>query len=214
MTTHIYAFGSICRGDIARDSDVDLLALVASRDDRFDPEAYSIYSYKRIRVLWNEGNPFAWHLACESRLLYSSNQADHLKQLGDPKPYKKCAADCRKFRDLYRAGIQSIMAGGRSTLFDLSMVFLSIRNIATCYSLGLTRAPNFSRRSALQLGPASVPLSEESYRILERARILCTRGCGTGLNKNETGRVVRELEPVDLWMTTLVEGAECHERVQ
>jgi len=213
MTTHVYAFGSICRGDISRDSDVDLLALVSSRDERFDPDTYSIYSYNRIESLWNEGNPFAWHLARESRLLYSSDQTDHLKKLGDPKPYRKCVKDCRKFRDLYRSAISSLMGAARSTIFDLSTIFLSIRNFATCYSLGVTSIPNFSRRSALQIGSASVPLSEACYTILERARILCTRGYGRGLTKNEIALVVKELEPVDMWMTRLLEGAQRHERV-
>jgi predicted nucleotidyltransferase len=66
---HIYAFGSLCRGEVSRNSDVDLLALVDGFDERFNPEIYSIYSYRRIEELWREGNPFAWHLSLESRLV-------------------------------------------------------------------------------------------------------------------------------------------------
>jgi hypothetical protein len=214
MTTHIYAFGSVCRGEISQGSDVDILALVSSRYGRFDPDTYSIYSYERIGALWDGGNPFAWHLALESRLLYASDKTDHLKQLGEPKPYRKCAEDCRKFRNLYLSGIAAVKAGEGSAIFDLSMIFLSIRNIATCYSLGVTGTPTFSRRSALQLGSASVPLSEKCYRILERARILCTRGYGMGLTEDDITFAVHMLEPVEKWMTYLVEGAQCHERVQ
>lgn len=65
---HIYVFGSTCRGDILPSSDVDLLAIVDGYDSRFDPNIYSIYSYQRIKEIWDEGNPFAWHLSLESRL--------------------------------------------------------------------------------------------------------------------------------------------------
>lgn len=64
---HIYAFGSICRGDVSPASDVDLLAIVDGYDERFSLDDYSIYSYDRIWEIWNEGNPFAWHLALESK---------------------------------------------------------------------------------------------------------------------------------------------------
>ncbi len=214
MTTHIYAFGSICRGDVSLGSDVDLLALVSSRDDRFSPDVFSIYSHRRIEELWRAGNPFAWHLAIESRLLFTSDGDDPLKRLGKPAQYDQCVEDCSKFRDLYQASVTSATSGAHSAIFDLSMIFLSIRNIATCYSLGVTRIPNFSRRSALQLGKESVPLSEGAYETLERARILSTRGWGVALTTGEIARVMSELQPVAAWMKHLVEGTQCHERVQ
>jgi len=43
----------------------------------------------------------------------------------------------------------SITGGSNSKVFDLSTIFLSIRNIATCFSLGVKSQPNFSRNSAL-----------------------------------------------------------------
>ena len=66
---HVYAFGSICRGDVSLTSDIDLLAVVDGYDPRFDPNVFSIYSYNRIEELWAEGNPFAWHLAKESKVV-------------------------------------------------------------------------------------------------------------------------------------------------
>ena len=60
---YIYAFGSLCRGQVDLESDVDLLAIVDGHDDRFDPSKFSIYSYNRVREIWQEGNPFAWHLS-------------------------------------------------------------------------------------------------------------------------------------------------------
>src|SRR5579863_9114116 len=98
---HLYAFGSICRGDVSPSSDVDLLAIVEGFDERFDPNVYSIYSYQRILEIWGEGNPFAWHLAMESKLVFSTDGSDVLRSLGNPNRYKACRQDCDKFYQLF-----------------------------------------------------------------------------------------------------------------
>jgi predicted nucleotidyltransferase len=210
---HIYAFGSICRGDISLGSDVDLLAIVEHYDSHIDPDTFSIYSYKRIQELWQEGNPFAWHLSLESRLLFSSDQNDYLKMLKSPEKYKNCVRDCEKFFLLFREAHSSITGGSNSKVFDLSTIFLSIRNIATCFSLGVKSQPNFSRHSALCLGFDSIPLSLDLYRILERARILCTRGYGKNITSDEINATIKRLDEVHEWMWNLVEKAKEYERV-
>src|SRR5262245_60779312 len=100
--THIYAFGSVCRGDVSPGLDVDLLAVVQRYDPRFSPDTYSIYSYERIGELWAEGNPFAWHLSLESKLLYSPDRSDFLRSLGRPRSYRRCYQDCSKFFVLFQ----------------------------------------------------------------------------------------------------------------
>ncbi|MEH2399664.1 nucleotidyltransferase domain-containing protein [Nostoc sp.] len=210
---HIYAFGSICRGDISLGSDVDLLAIVEGYDSRIDPDTFSIYSYKRIQELWNEGNPFAWHLSLESRLLFSSDKLDYLKALGSPEPYKNCVQDCEKFFALFREAYDSLIANSTSKVFDLSTVFLSIRNIATCFSLGTKERSDFSRNSALCLGCNSIPIALDSYQILERSRLLCTRGHGKNITDDEIDTAIRRLHEVHEWMNNLVEKAKEHERV-
>ena len=90
MSTHIYAFGSVCRGEISQDSDVDMLAIVDEYDDRFNTEVFSVYSPERIQTLWSEGNPFAWHLSLEARLLFSTEATDFLSSLGNPNRYQRC----------------------------------------------------------------------------------------------------------------------------
>jgi hypothetical protein len=208
---HIYAFGSICRGDISFDSDVDLLVIVEADDPRFDRNIYSIYSYEKIRALWQEGNPFAWHLALESRLLFSSDSQDYLKGLGRPEQYKRCLQDCEKFFALFQDAYASISVSRASGIFDLATVFLSIRNIATCFSLGVIKRPDFSRNSARQLGAENVPLVEQEYCILERARILCTRGIGIAISDEEISIAIRNLDDVYKWMSNLVEKAKANE---
>lgn len=208
---HIYAFGSIVRGEISFGSDVDLLAIVEGHDVRFDPGMFSIYSYRRTSELWREGNPFAWHLALESQLLYSSTLDDFLKQLGKPAPYKKCLSDCEKFFALFREAWESLISGSNSVVFNLSTVFLSIRNFATCFSLGISDSPNFSRSSALSLGVDKIGLSDPTYRTLERSRILCTRGMGPNLTTGEVNSAIAELDRIGEWMNNLLGKVKNHE---
>jgi hypothetical protein len=210
---HIYAFGSVCRGDLSPGSDVDLLAIAETLDPRFDPEIYSIYSYKRICELWEEGNPFAWHLWLESKLLYSPDGNDYLRALGSPRPYQNCFRDCEKFAELFRDGVNSILATRASTVFDLSTIFLSIRNFASCFSLGVTTKPDFSRNAALHLGKHSLRLSAHSYQVLERARILCTRGNGTLILEDEIESTIERLDEVRKWMNSLLAEVKTHARV-
>jgi hypothetical protein len=208
---HIYAFGSVCRGDISLNSDTDLLAITDGHDSRFDPDIYSIYSYKRIKEIWQEGNPFAWHLALESKLLFSSDQNDYLKSLGNPAAYRNCFRDCQKFYRLFREACTSIAANSTSRVFDLSTIFLSVRNIATCFSLGVTAHPDFSRNSATKLDLFSIKISSGAYQVLERARILCTRGNGNDITDSEVDIAILEFDEIDKWMDRLTKGAEVHE---
>lgn len=211
---HLYAFGSICRGEVVADSDIDLLALTEEKDDRFDPKKYSIYSYGRMQAMWLEGNPFSWHLALEARPLYASDGVDFLKSLGQPSIYQNCLLDCEKFYDVFRDARCSLSETDTSSIFDLSTVFLCIRNIATCYALGVLKNPDFSRHSALHLdGGLSVPVSPACYRILERSRILCTRSQGAGLSKDEMASALSTFEDIDTWMSRLVKKARDHERI-
>lgn len=211
---HIYAFGSMCRGDVLPGSDVDLLAIVEGQDSRFDPDTFSIYSYDRIRQLWEAGNPFGWHLFFESRLLFGEDGQDFLRSLERPKPYRHYVQDCEKFLSLFRRANESLLAATGNSIFELSTVFLSVRNIATCYSLGVMARPDFSRRSALRLETQSIPISTEVYRLFERARVLSTRGYGQNLKPAETEMAIRALKQIDPWMNALVEESKKHERIQ
>ena len=207
---HIYAFGSICRGDISVDSDVDLLALVEGRDSRLDPDKFSIYSYKRISELWSSGNAFAWHLALESKLIYSEDGGDFLKGLGRPSEYVGGAEDCRRFQEVFESALLSVQEGSPSLVFELSTIFLAIRNIATCYSLATLPSPTFGRDSARKLGPRSISISDTVYSTLMRARLLSTRGLGDDIAEVDTPTLVDELEGCRLWVNELCMEAEAN----
>jgi predicted nucleotidyltransferase len=201
---HIYAFGSVCRGDVSPASDIDLLAVVQGHDQRFSPDDYSIYSYERIREIWEEGNPFAWHLAFEAKLLYSSDESDFLKSLGKPMAYRNCLKDCEKFFALFGESRSSFESHAESKIFDLSIVFLAIRNFATCFSLGTLDKPDFSRASALRLGEYSLSIPPDAYNVLERSRILCTRAIGESVTDREAQVAFGQFSRIEEWMKGLL----------
>lgn len=201
---HIYAFGSVCRGEIDPQSDIDLLAAVDSFDSRFDPAVFSIYSYRRLRDLWVEGNPFAWHLALESRLVFSSDGLDFINELGSPAAYSRARLDCDKFRSLFLGAVQGFETSAGSRVFELSTMFLAIRNIATCFSLGTCAQPTFGRHSARLLGPSSLDIEPAIYDAFVRARVLSTRGCGPALSDHDLARAASRFPIISDWMDTLV----------
>lgn len=213
MTTHIYAFGSVCRGEITPDSDVDLLAITLGSDDRFNPDTYSIYSHSRLKEIWGEGSPFAWHLSLESKLVFSSNGLDFLRDLGRPAEYRTAIPNCRKFYDLFVSSANALVSGTNSPVFEMSTIFLAIRNFATCYSLG-NGIPDFSRYSALRIGVDSLTISHEIFRTLERARLLCTRGTGNMLTRNEAKPVTLALNEIEKWMQKLLTAMVSNEQLQ
>lgn len=196
---HIYAFGSICRGDISPDSDVDILALSEGHDTRLSSDRFSIYSYKRITELWQAGNAFAWHLSLESKLIYSEDGVDFIKDLGSPSAYTRAADDCARFSAILDDALACIKRGTPSLVFELSTVFLALRNIATCYSLATSSTPTFSRHSARRIGPRNAPVSNGIYDLLMRSRILSTRGIGEDVGDIDLESLIFELERCRDW---------------
>jgi hypothetical protein len=198
---HIYAFGSVCRGEIDRGSDIDLLACVNGSAPHIDTEKYSVYQYERLKALWAEGNPFAWHLHLESKLLFASDSYDYLDGLGAPAAYTQGDEDCEKFRVLFERSYEAVSQSSNSATFHLSCIFLSVRNFATCHSLSLGK-PVFSRRSPLLVSPY-LDIGSEAFSILTRARLLSTRGYGEPIMPNEIDAAIKAVSIVPGWMQTL-----------
>lgn len=211
---HIYAFGSICRGDVTRGSDVDLLAISDVDDLKLDSAVYSVYSYARVQELWTEGNPFAWHLFLESRLLFSDDRSDFLRDLARPHSYDVARRDCEKFSLLFEVAKRSLLVGSPSPTFELSTIFLAVRNFATCFALGVLAKPDFSRRVALCLGRHSLDINLGAFDVMERARIISTRGIGERIGRHELALAVDSFDSIGAWMAELSLLVESHARVQ
>ena len=201
---NIYAFGSICRGDVSPTSDIDVL-VIGDDDGMINKDIFTHYKPSGILNLWITGNPFAWHLYLESRLVYSSDGEDFISTLGSPQPYRQGTSDCEKFRALFHEAWNSLLNSRETEVYDLSVVFLSLRNFATCYSLSNSPKPNFSRRSALALGDRSIPVSATAFAALEQARMLSVRGRGSEPTASEVEEAMASLPLISQWMDGLLE---------
>ena len=204
MKRHLYAFGSLCRGELDEFSDVDLLACVETQEQarHIDSGRFSVYTHDRIRALWDEGNPFAWHLHLESRLVFASDGKDFLQELDAPRAYSNANEDCAKFMRLFEESVRSLRSTADSRVFHLSCIFLATRNFATCYSF-LRGGPIFSRLSPLRID-TPVPVSVDDFNLLVRARLLSTRGIGNALAPGEISMAMQACSVIHEWMRSLM----------
>lgn len=206
----IYAFGSIVRGEIDEFSDVDLLILkdFGEKIPEIDKERFSIYTFQRMGQLWEEGNPFAWHLFSESKCLFSEKRIPFLKSLGKPKPYSNLLNDLNKFHKLFLDSKLSIESNNNSVDFDLSMIFLAIRNFASCFSLGFLRIEEFSRDTALKINQYSIQIDLATYNRLKASRILATRAIGERITQKELKEITIEFPTIEKWFNALLKLAK------
>ena len=204
---YIYAFGSLCRGEIDFHSDIDLL-IIADKEklNLLDKIKYSLYTPQRILELWEEGNPFAWHLFFESKMIFSADKTDFIKAIGAPQKYSNVLADCKKFYYIFQESRKSLNNDLNSAIFDLSSIFLCIRNIATCFSFYKYETPIFSRNSAFMIDKHNLHIDQSVYNIYERSRIISTRGLGNIPSDRDILLAKSSLGLIDKWMISLIEG--------
>lgn len=204
---NIYIFGSVVRGEIDQYSDVDLLLITDGNNEDIDPNKYSIYSPQRITEMYKEGNPFAWHLHYESKLVYTDS-SDYLKELQTPNSYKNGQNDLIKFHKLFIESLNSMQEDKFSLTFDLAMIFLAIRNFATCYSLASYEKPIFSRTSFEKLTDFPLVLDNKVKNLLMRSRINSTRGINYNIQELELSLLLNQVEEIKEWFNKITESYE------
>lgn len=204
---NIYVFGSVVRGEIDQYSDVDLLLITDEKIEDIDPNKYSIYTPQRIQEMYKEGNPFAWHLHYESKLVYTDH-INFLEDLKSPEPYKNGKEDLIKFQKLFVDSLKSIEEDQFSLTFDLAMIFLAIRNFATCYSLSKMERPVFSRNSFERIGNKSLIIDERVKKLLMLARISSTRGINTYISNEDLELVFLEVKKMKSWFNQILNDYE------
>ncbi|MCW8336707.1 nucleotidyltransferase, partial [Vibrio paucivorans] len=134
----------------------------------------------------------------------SQDSSNFLSDLGSPSVYADGESDCVKFYEIFKSACDSINETELSRVFDLSTVFLAMRNFASCYSLAYLERPDFSRRSSINIGALSVPINREVFDVLESARILCTRGVGSSLTELQVYTAIKSLTQIECWMKSLI----------
>jgi hypothetical protein len=68
--------------------------------------------------------------------------------------------------------------------------------------------PDFSRNSALHLEENSIPIPSGIYEILERSRVLCTRGYGAAITDQEVEATLPYFDEIHKWMSHLLQRTE------
>jgi hypothetical protein len=131
-------------------------------------------------------------LHLESKLIYSSDGSDYIRDLGKPAPYSAGQKDCSLFIHITRKALESCRHDRGTLLFDLSTAFLGIRNFSTCYLLTRGKA-DFTRNVALTIFQDLNESELLAYSVLEKSRILCTRGLGRVVGDLEASKAIEAL---------------------
>lgn len=170
----IYVFGSICRGEIDINSDVDTLCICAPNEISLAPNQMQSYSIAFLEEIFKNGDLFAHHLYHESKLIYSSDGDDVIRNIGKPAPYGQWEEDFQSFIDVANFAINEILTKGQ-TVFRKGILYMSLRDIAMIYSNIKMKISNFSKYSPYQI---DIPLDVETdeYEALRLCRISSTRG--------------------------------------
>lgn len=214
MIEYIYAFGSICRGELDSSSDIDVLVIHSNEFNKLKNRNYSYYKKETLKELWEEGNPFAWHLHKEARIIYSINNEDFIAKLKTPNTYRCLVKDLKYLNEIFREAFSSINANEDSIEFDLSTIFLVIRNVATCYELGVNQKFCFTRDSAIQVSDNKLRIDELAYNTLKKCRILSTRGFGENPTSHEIESVKNSLPLIQDWINQSITKSENYESIQ
>jgi len=177
----LHVFGSIIRGEIHPNSDIDVLAIPVSLGLNVAPKSWSVYSKDTLSTYFREGKLFAWHLYLESKLIYSPLNTPFLSSLGAPASYRNAISDIETLTKILESSINELASNTPNVVFELGLVYTAIRDIAMSASWHMLSKPSFSSNSPYLL-PLECPLPKDHYNMARLARHISTRGGGPKLN--------------------------------
>lgn len=179
----IYIFGSLSRGEIDANSDVDTLCICQPNEKSLTPNKMQSYSETYLKEMFNNGELFAHHLYLESKLVYSSDGVDLIRKLGKPAAYNNWEGDFESFINVALFSINEILTKGQ-TVFRKGLLYMSLRDIAMIYSQIKMNTPNFSKYSPYHID-ISLDVDADEYESLRLCRISSTRGTSNETIYNE-----------------------------
>jgi len=202
----IYVFGSLARGEIDIDSDVDTLCIYNNHEKSLVPKKMQCYSKAHLKEIFDHGELFAHHLYLESKLIHSSDGVDIIRKTGKPAPYKNWEDDFKAFIEVAIFSINEILTKGQ-TVFRKGLLYMSLRDIAMIYSQIKMNTPNFSKYSPYQTD-ISLDVDTDYYEALRMCRISSTRGISDEI-------IYRELPEscfinIEKWIIKLQEWSKPH----
>lgn len=196
----IYAFGSVVRGEISPLSDLDILFVGESGENKLAPVWAQCYTKKQLAEIFSQGELFAYHLYSESSLIYSSDSTNLIKTIGKPAPYKNWRADFNNFIFVARHAVDKLMSAPES-VFHKGVLYMACRDLAMIYSHVGMGWDNFSKESPYQVDiPFLVPV--DTYNNWRNCRLASTRGHWE--ESIEVASDSQSLKTVSAWLNNLV----------
>jgi len=170
----IYTFGSLVRGEIDAESDIDILCICDSTDRGKLPAYIQKYSKNDYLKIHTEGDLFSHHLYKESCLIHSSDGADFIQSIGRPGPYIDWNSDLLSFIEIARYSLDSINRESHS-VFSKGLLYMTLRDMAMIYSHVEMHVSDFSKYVPYNI---DIPLdiSRSIYENLRLCRLSSTRG--------------------------------------
>lgn len=176
MKKEIFIFGSAVRGEIEKNSDIDVLVISDSKNRRDEfPNEWSVYSYQSIRDFYESGRLFAWHLHLDSKCIYKEKNESFLDVLGKPALYSNFKSDFESLKEILLTSLSEIENRSTSIIFEAGITYTAIRDLAMVASTKLHNRPCFSRYSPYLL-PHEFPIKRHLYEHMISARLASTRG--------------------------------------
>ena len=190
----LYLFGSAARGDNDSSSDLDILAvydkqpeivqrksvLSSVRAQFGDRVTLAEYSSSRLKVMFDEGHLFAWHLYQEAKPLKIPGLLTQLSSsFSSPTPYRGGIDDARRFVGLLSSVATEVQCESCSLVHEAGLTYLALRNIAMSLSIMLQKRADFSRNSPLNISASLAicpPCSATDFEVLVAARHASQRG--------------------------------------
>lgn len=175
MSYELYIFGSAVRGEVTKNSDIDVLVITDQVEKKsMFPDSWSVYSQKSIERYFSEGKLFAWHLHLDAKCIHCSESTTFLKKLGEPSPYNNLPDDFYSLSDLLDRSLDEIIST-QSEVFEIGLIYTALRDIAMVASTALNDRPCFSRYSPYKLS-VKLPIPKDLYEVMIEARLTSTRG--------------------------------------
>jgi hypothetical protein len=204
MNYEIYVFGSICRGESTKTSDVDVLVVSSRREKSRFPIDWSVYSPELISEYFTKGRLFAWHLHLEAKCVFCPREEPFLTKLGRPAPYSTIATDIDELEGLLKVALNELVDGTNNVIYELGIAYTAIRDIAMSASWSLLKVPCFSADAPFCL-PIASPLPYPVYQQAKLARHASSRGAKLDFDHTNTVNAITNA-PLERWVSSLRES--------
>lgn len=213
---NVSLFGSHGRGDNDEHSDVDVLVIVKDGSGT-TPEAaivrslspflkpspsVSFYGERKLRLMFEEGHLFAWHLYLESKGIGPFSNLSSL--FAKPSDYAGALEDIADLITILKDVERQIKKCPHNSVFEMGILYVCARNIAMSASWHLASRPEFGRYSPYALSGLPFPLTMRQYDLAMQCRMASTRGISPlEVSADTVSAVTSDLIP---WSASIMES--------